>query len=107
LTLTVANGSQERERALRGAEPLPPNVGVVLVWPNDTTEALRVEGATDPVDVAFADADGNVTEVTSVDRPDEEVRPRQPYRGVVEANRGFFEEHGIGPGSRAVFAASP
>ncbi len=107
MTLTVANGSQEREQALRGSEPLPKGAGVLLVWPADATDPLRVEGATDPADVAFADADGNVTEVTSVDRPDEEVRPRQPYRLAIEANRGFFEEHGIGPGDRAAFAASP
>jgi tetratricopeptide (TPR) repeat protein len=108
LTLTVANGSQEREQALRGAEP-PPNGagGVLLVWPDDAADPLRAEGTTDPADVAFADADGNVTEVASLGGPDEEARPRRPYRLAMEAKRGFFEEHGIGPGDRAVFAASP
>jgi uncharacterized membrane protein (UPF0127 family) len=105
LTLTVANDT--RERAVQRSTTLPSDTSVLLVWPADTTDPLRMEGVLDPVDLAFVDADGYVTEIESVDRTDEEVRSQQPYRMVVEANRGFFEDHGILPGSRAVFATFP
>jgi uncharacterized membrane protein (UPF0127 family) len=107
LTLTVANGARERVRVLRGSAPLAPGAGVLFVWPADTTDALRVEGAADPADVAFVTADGRVTKIKPTGSSDEEARSQRPYRLMIEANRGFFEEHGIGPRDRAVFANSP
>jgi tetratricopeptide (TPR) repeat protein len=108
LDLSVANDQREIERAQQGSEPaFPPGAGVVLVRQGDTTDSVWAGVASDPADVAFVDAAGRVTQIGSLDGPYDEARPSQPYRLAIVANRGFFGERGIGPGSRAVFAPPP
>ena len=108
LSLTVVNEAPERDGGARGSGTLPPDGGLLFAWPADTAEPFRTQDAATPSDVAFVGGGGEITEIRSVIGPDEgPIQVRQPYRLVIEANRGFFESNNIRPGSQAVFAASP
>ena len=97
----------EQEGAEQGSAPVSPDSGVLFVWSADTADPFRVSGTSAPSGVAFADASGMITEVRSVAGPTQEVRPQQPYRLAIAAERGFYEKNGVSPGSRAVFAVAP
>jgi tetratricopeptide (TPR) repeat protein len=100
-------GSPQEEQARVSAY-----AGVLFVGSADTTDPFRGSdlaryGVAGPSDVAFADAQGRITEIRSVAGPTGEVRPQQPYRLAIVAERGFYEEQGVRPGHRAVFAVPP
>ena len=79
----------------------------MFIWSDDTSDPLQMN-TSDPLAMAFIGAQGKITQTESLVRPDEEqIQPKKPYRLVVEANHGFFEENNIGEGSQAVFATSP
>ena len=95
------------EGAQQEVAPVSPGAGVLFVRSADTTDTFRASGTVAPSDVAFADAQGLITEVRSVDEPTQEVRPQQPYRLAIVAERGFYEKNGVRPGSRAIFSIPP
>ena len=67
---------------------------MLLVWPTDTTDPVRVEGATDPADVAFVKADGRVVKIGSIDGSNDEIRSRRAYRlGGSSGSSGSITSH--------------
>jgi len=108
LSLEVANSAPERERGLQELATLPPDVGVLFVWPEITTDPFWMETMAAPSDVAFIDPQGKVSEVRSLVQPNQKNIPNQQgYRLAIGANLGYFETNSIRPGRQAVFSVAP
>jgi len=109
LNLTVADSAPESESRLQGPVTLSAGAGVLFFQSpsTDTTDPFWLKNTTAPLDVAFVGVKGKVTEIKSIDQPNEEqVIPERPYRLVIVANRQFFERNNISPKSQVVAAIS-
>jgi tetratricopeptide (TPR) repeat protein len=89
LNLAVG-GAPEGEGTPQKSAPLSPEAGVLFVYSADTTDPFRASGVAGPSEVAFVDSSGHITEVRSVAGPTQEVRPQQPYRLAIVAQRAVF-----------------
>ena len=54
-----------------------------------------------PLSIAYLSAEGRILEIKEGRPLDQTIlTPTQPYRNVLEVNRGWFERHGLGVGDR-------
>jgi tetratricopeptide (TPR) repeat protein len=103
LHLAMADVSPESREDLRQAETIPAGRdGVLYAWSLNVGTAFS---APDPLDIAFADANGNIISIESARSEGAEIQPPRPYRLALQARRGSFERAEIHPGDRIVFAA--
>jgi tetratricopeptide (TPR) repeat protein len=122
LNLTVANNAPELEGSLQGSAALPPDGGLLFVWPESTEEPFWLN-TTVPLDIAFITSyDRTINNEGLEEYRDEDVyylpvtniRPfpqpntaapitlGRPYDLAVVANRGFFENNNIEPQSQTI-----
>jgi hypothetical protein len=96
LTVEIADSPEERARGLMFRDSLPADAGMLFVWPGDTLSPFWMKDTLIPLSIAFIDADGVILHIEDMEPLDEtlHVSPK-PYRYAVEANQGWFEEHGI------------
>jgi len=116
LRLRVANRVPEPERnrvpeseRSRESATLPPSVGVLFVWGADPRmlELPFVKDTAASLDVAFIDANELVEEIRPVDQLRNDQTPlEKPRPLVLVANRDFFEQSDVHPGTRTVFSVS-
>ena len=108
LNLRMVNSASERNLGLQGSATLPPDTGVLFVWPADIIEPGWLNKITIPSDVAFIQFQGKINEIKSMTSTDEvRAEPQKPYRLAIVAEPGFFERNNIRPENQAVFAVSP
>ena len=117
LAAEVASTEAARERGLMERRSLGSNAGMLFVFPSPPTCSGEVCGfwmknTLIPLSIAFMTSTGASTyRVVAVMEmtPCRTVRcptygPRSPYDGAVEANAGWLEKAGVGPGSFASVA---
>src|SRR5215218_1964511 len=110
LNLRMVNSAPERNLGLQlqGSATLPPDTGVLFVWPADIIEPGWLNKITIPSDVAFIHYQGKINEIKSTTSTNEvRADPQKPYRLAIVAEPGFFERNNIRPENQAVFAVSP
>ena len=105
LYVDVADTDQERREGLMGVEELPDDQGMAFVWDEPVQSTFWMKDTLIPLTVAFVDDSGRVIGTRDMQPCPEEPCPSygvdEPYVLAVEANLGWFEEHGIRPGDRA------
>jgi uncharacterized membrane protein (UPF0127 family) len=104
LDVQIASTPQEQTRGLMGRTSLGEDDGLAYVFESASTASFWMKDTTIPLSVAFWDAHGRITGVLDMAPcradPCHRYRSSVPYMGAVEANRGYFERHGIGIGDR-------
>jgi uncharacterized membrane protein (UPF0127 family) len=100
----VAADAPSRQRGLMGREALPADAGMLFVFETPSVGGFWMKNTLIPLSVAFIDENGQVLQVLDMQpctadpceiySPD----PASPYLYAVEANLGYFDDHGIGPG---------
>ena len=102
LTVEIADTPDRRALGLMNRESLPDDAGMLFVWPEDTASGFWMKDTLVPLSVAFIDADGKIVDIQDLEPLDETLHHSPaPYRYAVEANQGWFAEHGISPGDTA------
>ena len=97
LTIEIADTPEKRSQGLMGRESLPDLAGMLFVWPEDTASGFWMKDTLIPLSIAFIDSSGAIVDIQDLEPLDETLhRSPKPYRWAVEANQGWFEEHGIG-----------
>ena len=82
------------------------NDGMLFVFDEDGTNGFWMKDTLLPLSIAFADAQGTITETSDMDPcpPDTQdcpvYRPADPYRMAVEVAQGRLEALGLEPGAR-------
>ena len=104
--LEVAATPGERSRGLMFRRELPPNTGMVFLFPQDTTAAFWMKNTLVPLSIAFVAADGRVVTVREMvpctADPCPTYAPDGPYRYAVELPAGAFAAAGVEPGDMVV-----
>lgn len=99
LSAEVALDSEAQARGLMFRKSLDRDSGMLFVNSRDVPMGLWMKDTYLPLSAAFIDAEGRVVNVVDMDPFDETThRSEGAVRYALEANRGWFSEHGIGPG---------
>jgi uncharacterized membrane protein (UPF0127 family) len=106
LRVDVARSDAERRRGLMHVRSLPEDGGMAFVWTAPTDTGFWMKDTLVPLSVAFVDRDGRVVTIRDMTPCASDPCPvysaDAPFVLAVEANRGWFAEHGVAVGDRAV-----
>jgi uncharacterized membrane protein (UPF0127 family) len=110
LFVEVADAPDEHRQGLMGVEHLPTDEGMAFVFDEPTQTSFWMKDTLIPLSIAFIDESGVIVGVREMQPCEADPCPTygvdRPYVLAVEANRGWFADHGIGPGDRANLEAS-
>jgi uncharacterized membrane protein (UPF0127 family) len=105
LSVDVADDTDEQRRGLMGVEHLPADQGMAFVWPEPVQSEFWMKDTLVPLSVAFVDGTGHVIDVLDMQPCETDTCPTygvdEPYVLAVEANIGWFDDHGVEVGDRA------
>ena len=110
LYVDVADDADEQRRGLSGIEQLPADEGMAFVWPEPVGSAFWMKDTLIPLSIAFVDEGGRVIDVLDMQPCESDPCPTygvdESYVLAVEANLGWFDDHGVGAGDRAELRTS-
>lgn len=102
LAVRVADTPDERAEGLMGIEDLPADVGMAFAFAAPSTAAFWMKDTLIPLSIAFVGPDGRIVSLANMAPCQAEPCPtysaRAPYTLAVEANAGWFRDHGIHEG---------
>jgi uncharacterized protein len=105
LHVRIAETEQERQTGLMNVMALAPDDGMAFVFDGPVTTSFWMKDTLIPLSVAFVGQDGRVVSTSDMQPcgsdPCPTYAPSGPYTLAVEANLGWFADHGIAPGERA------
>jgi len=105
LAVRVADTPGERETGLMDVMVLPENDGMAFVYDAPSTDTYWMKDTLVPLSIAFVGSDGTVVAIRDMPPCTAEPCPTyaagRPFTMAVEANVGWFGEHGVGVGDRA------
>lgn len=98
----LADTPDRWERGLMGRASLPPDSGMLFVFPSDETVSFWMRDTPLPLSIAFVDSSGSVLSVQDMAPLSVELHSSPgPYRYALEVSQGYFANHHIGPGAHA------
>ena len=105
LYVEIADEAGEQRQGLMGVEDLPADHGMAFVYDEPVNSTFWMKETLVPLSIAFVDESGRVIGVRDMEPCDVEPCPSygvdEPYVLAIEANLGWFDEHGIAVGARA------
>jgi uncharacterized membrane protein (UPF0127 family) len=99
----VARTPAEVERGLMFRRELPPDAGMIFVFPDESEHVFWMKNTFIPLDMIFIAEGGAVVGIVESAEP-MTTTPRTvrvPSRFVLEVNGGWSAEHGVKPGDLA------
>jgi uncharacterized membrane protein (UPF0127 family) len=104
----LADTEEKRRRGLMYRMQLPPDQGMLFVFPASDYLQFWMRNTPLDLDIGFFDKAGQLLETRSMHAFDNRiVRSSRPARYALEVNAGWFARHGIGPGARLRLANGP
>ncbi|MEO1594640.1 MAG: DUF192 domain-containing protein [Pseudomonadota bacterium] len=101
LDALLANTPARRTRGLMFVESMADDAGMLFTYPRPATLSIWMKNTLIPLDIIFADADGDVINITrGTPLSLESMRSARPARYVLELNAGRVEALGLGPEAR-------
>lgn len=97
----VAVSRAERETGLAGRDSLPPDTGMLFVYPDTRQRRFTTEGMRFSLDIVSLSADGVVTGIMTRG-PGEPGFHTAPARFVLEIPAGWAAAHGVTAGTRVL-----
>ena len=97
----VAANDQNRQVGLMNRTAMPPQRGMLFVFPQERTHCMWMRNTLIPLSVAFIDADGVIINIENMQPQTEDNHcAKVPARYALEMNLGWFAQRGIKPGTR-------
>ena len=97
----VAANDQNRQLGLMNRREMPPQHGMLFVFPQANTHCMWMRNTLLPLSVAFIDGDGVIINIEDMQPQTEDNHcARKPARFALEMNLGWFAQRGIKPGVR-------
>ena len=110
LFVEIADDVQERRKGLMGVEHLPADQGMAFVWPEPVEGTFWMKNTLIPLSIAFVGAESEVIDILHMEPCEADPCPKygidEPYVLAIEANRGWFDRHGVEAGDRAELRTS-
>jgi uncharacterized membrane protein (UPF0127 family) len=111
LYVEVADTPADRRRGLMGVEELPHDEGMAFVFEGPVSATFWMKDTLIPLSIAFVGRDGRIVGLREMQPCEAEPCPRygtdRPYVVAIEANAGWFEDHGVREGDRAELEVMP
>ena len=110
VTVEVVADPRGRSRGLMERESLPPDGGMLFVYPSERELEFWMKNTRIPLSIAFLDRSGEIVRILDME-PDhrDPARPLPRYRSgspalfALEMEKGWFREHGARVGDRVRF----
>jgi uncharacterized membrane protein (UPF0127 family) len=107
----IADSEATRELGLMNRTSLPPDDGMLFVFPAEQTGVgFWMKDTLIPLSVAFADGEGRIVRILDMEPckadPCKVYDPGAPFQTALEANRGAFARWGVDVGDTMTLAAS-
>lgn len=103
LTVRIADDAQERADGLMNVTSLPANEGMAFLFGGPTDATFWMKDTRLPLSVAFV-SDGKIVAIRDMapctSDPCRTYASPSAYTMAIEANRGWFADHGIKVGDR-------
>jgi uncharacterized protein len=102
LDVAVADDPDERARGLMGVTELGREDGMAFVYDAPSTGTYWMKDTLIPLSIAFVGEDGTIVTVRDMEPCTTSSCPTYsadaPFELAIEANVGWFDHHGVGPG---------
>lgn len=102
LSVRIADTETERHDGLMGVEHLPADEGMAFVFDDASTATFWMKDTPIPLSIAFVGPDGRVVTIAEMTPceadPCTTYAADAPYHRAVEANAGWFADHGVAVG---------
>lgn len=110
LHVELAQTNATRRRGLMGVESLPADEGMAFLFEEPVGSTFWMKDTVIPLSIAFVDEGGRVIGVRDMEPCEADPCPsygvEEPYLLAVEANMGWFDDHGVEVGDRALLSVS-
>ena len=110
LHVEIADEAEEQQRGLMGVERLPADQGMAFVWAEPVQSTFWMKDTLIPLSIAFVGESSRVIDVLDMAPCDGDSCPLygidEPYVLAIEANLGWFDDHGVDEGDRAELRSS-
>ena len=104
IMVEIADEPAEHQRGLMFRESLEPNQGMLFVYSDERTLAFWMKNTLIPLDIAYADREGRIVDIQSMEPQTSETHPSAaPAMYALEMNQGWFEANGIQRGALIEF----
>jgi len=104
LTVSVAADEASREHGLMGVTSLPVDDGMAFVFDGPSTGSFWMKNTLIPLSIAFVGEGGRIVTIREMTPCEADPCPTYgadaPYTMAIEANTGWFADHGIEVGDR-------
>jgi len=97
----VAQTPQEQQTGLMWRKSMGSNEGMLFVFPQARQQCFWMKNTLLPLSIAFIADDGSIVNVDEMLPQTEKSHcSSAPVRYVLEMNKGWFKQHGMGAGQR-------
>jgi uncharacterized protein len=97
----VAATDEQRATGLMYRFSLKPDHGMIFVFESAQPQAFWMKNTFIPLSIAFIGSDGRIVNIADMAPQDERAHwSTGPAQYALEMRKGWFAEHGIGPGDR-------
>ena len=97
----VAATDEQRATGLMYRFSLKPDHGMIFVFESAQPQAFWMKNTFIPLSIAFIASDGRIVNIADMAPQDERSHwSTGPAQYALEMRKGWFAEHGIGPGDR-------
>ena len=104
LEVEIADDERERARGLMGRTELAEDAGMVFLFDEPNRGGFWMKDTLIPLSIAYWDEEGRIVSIIDMEPCPEDpcplYDPGRAYVGAVEANVGWFREHGVEVGDR-------
>jgi uncharacterized membrane protein (UPF0127 family) len=102
ITVELADTPQASENGLMFRDSLPEDHGMLFIFDQPRKASFWMRNTKIPLSIAYADSDGKILEIKSMNPLDETVVPSRSDEVdyALEVNQGWFARHGITSGAK-------
>lgn len=101
VTLEIAAADADRARGLMFRQSMPPDHGMLFVFPQPTRGGFWMQNTLIPLSIAFILEDGTVLHIADMQPlTTESHAPPGAYRYALEVNQGWYTTNNVRAGDR-------
>jgi uncharacterized membrane protein (UPF0127 family)/Flp pilus assembly protein TadD len=93
---------EEWDRGLRGAPPLGPDQGLLLLFPREEVRSFSTRDVTFPIDILLIDRNYRIVDILAGAQGDRTHASPRPVIAALHLRQGLAEEHQVGVGDYAM-----
>ncbi|HEV7299118.1 MAG TPA: DUF192 domain-containing protein [Tepidisphaeraceae bacterium] len=94
--LEIANDDAERQQGLMHRDSMPPNHGMIFVFPDERERAFWMKNTKIPLDILYLDSVGTIVSIRQLKPFDEtSISSWFPARFAIELNEGAADKSGV------------